>query len=72
MTLDNTLIVDVDTPGGPGILEKVYLTELGLVMAKVFFPKKEHWINYPLTDITNKNITIKPEDVRKRRRERVK
>jgi hypothetical protein len=66
MTLD-TLIVDVETPGGPGILEKVYLTELGLIMAKVFFPNKEHWINYQLKDIQNKNLNFNPETIRKRR-----
>ena len=45
--------MDVDTPDGAGVLEMIYLTELGLVMGKVFFPKKGVWINYHLSDVDN-------------------
>ena len=55
MKLENTLTFDVDTPGGTGILQNVYITELGLVMAKVFFPKREVWINYRLSEVNNSN-----------------
>jgi hypothetical protein len=43
----------VDTPDGSGVLEKIYLTELGLVMGKVFFPRRNVWINYTLSSIDN-------------------
>jgi hypothetical protein len=51
--LTNTICFDVDTPDGAGVLEKVYLTELGLVMGKVFFPSKGVWVNYQLTNLEN-------------------
>lgn len=51
--MKNTICVDVDTPDGAGVLEMIYLTELGLVMGKVFFPKKGVWINYHLSDVDN-------------------
>jgi hypothetical protein len=41
----------VDTPDGAGVLEKIYLTELGFVMGKVFFPKRGIWINYQLGNL---------------------
>jgi len=52
-TLKNTICFDVDTPNGAGVLEKVYLTELGLVMGKVFFPSNGVWVNYQLSNLEN-------------------
>jgi hypothetical protein len=43
----------VDTPDGAGVLEKIYLTELGHVMGKVYFPSKKVWVNYQLASIDN-------------------
>ena len=73
MTLDNTICLDVDTPRGSGVLEKVYLTELGLVMGKVFFSKEGIYINYQMSDIKNHmNLNFKPGLLSlKRRRKQV-
>ena len=49
--MTNTISFEVDTPDGAGVLEKIYLTELGFVMGKVFFPKRGIWINYPLGNL---------------------
>lgn len=51
--MKNKLTFEVDTPCGTGILENVYITELGLIMAKVFFPIKEIWINYPFNEVSS-------------------
>lgn len=45
----------MDTPEGSGILQKVYLTELGFIMGKVFFPKTGIFINYKLAELENNN-----------------
>jgi hypothetical protein len=73
MTLDNTICLDVETPHGNGVLEKVYLTELGLVMGKVFFSKEGIYINYQMSDIKNQmNLNFKPGTLSfKRRRKHV-
>lgn len=42
---------EVETPIGVGILEKIYITELGLVMGKIFYPKRKVWINYQLSNL---------------------
>ena len=49
--MTNTISFEVDTPDGAGVLEKIYLTELGFVMGKVFFPKRGVWINYQLGNL---------------------
>jgi len=32
-------------------LSKIYVTELGYVMAKIYYPKKRVWINYKIGEI---------------------
>ena len=32
-------------------LSKIYVTELGYVMAKIYYPKKRIWINYKISEI---------------------
>jgi hypothetical protein len=43
----------VETPEGTGILQNIYVTELGYVMGKVYFPSKGLWINYTLSNIND-------------------
>jgi hypothetical protein len=49
--LKTTYYSEVDTPDGAGVLSKIYISDLGLVMGKVFIPKKNVWINYQLTKL---------------------
>jgi len=51
--LKTTYYSEVDTPDGAGILSKIYISDLGLIMGKVFFPKKKVSINYQLTKLEN-------------------
>ena len=70
MTLDNTICLDVETAHGTGVLQRVYLTELGLLMGKVFFPNEGIFINYLLSDIDkNHNLKFNPSSLVKRRQE---
>lgn len=32
-------------------MSKIYVTELGYVMAKIYYPKKRIWINYKIGEI---------------------
>lgn len=48
--------IELDTPDGRGILGHdnapiLYVTDLGIVMLKVWITGKERWINYRLSDI---------------------
>jgi hypothetical protein len=41
-------------------LSKIYVTELGYVMAKIYYPKKRVWINYKIgsVDDLSENIDV--------------
>jgi len=41
----------VETPSGVGTLDRIYVTELGHLMAKIYFPSKKCWVNYKLCDL---------------------
>lgn len=41
----------VETPAGPGKIEGFYVTELGYLMAKVYFPERKCWVNYKVGDL---------------------
>ena len=43
----------MDTPNGKATLSDVYVTELGYIMAKLYFPKRGVWINYKIGEIKN-------------------
>lgn len=43
--------MEVDTPKGKATLVNVYVTELGYLMAKVYYPKEKFWTNYKIGDI---------------------
>jgi hypothetical protein len=53
--------MEVETPYGKATLETLYLTELGHVMAKVYYPEKQTWMRYKLDEIENllQNVNVK-------------
>lgn len=59
--MEQKVEVEVDTPEGKATLEKIYISELGYVMAKVYYPEKKSWMRYRLDDIDNllQNINFK-------------
>jgi hypothetical protein len=42
---------EVDTPDGEATLSSVYVTELGHIMAKIYYPKRGVWINHKIGDL---------------------
>lgn len=50
--MKDTICIDVDTPNGKATLVKVYLTELGILMAKIYFPKEKVWVNYRTSEVS--------------------
>lgn len=49
--LKKLLNSEVDTPDGEATLSDVYVTELGYVMAKIYYPKKQCWVNHRIGDL---------------------
>jgi hypothetical protein len=51
----------VITPKGEGILEKVFVSDLGYLMIKVYFPKEKIYSTWNIgqfNDLPNKDIKI--------------
>lgn len=68
--MENTFCFDVDTPRGIGILQMVYETELGILMGKVFYPNEKIFINYQMSDLSEKmNLSYNPSKIGKQRRQ---
>ena len=44
---------EIDTPDGVGILEQIYITELGHVMVRIYYRKKGVWINIKISSLEN-------------------
>ena len=44
---------EVDTPDGKATLKEIYVTELGYIMAKVYYPKKVIFINHRIGSLKN-------------------
>jgi hypothetical protein len=44
--LKNIVNSEVDTPDGKAKLKEIYVTELGYIMAKLYYPKKRVFMNY--------------------------
>ena len=44
---------EVDTPDGKATLKEIYVTELGYIMAKVYYPKKGIFINHRIGSLRN-------------------
>lgn len=53
----------IETPDGEGILEQLYFTELGHVMAKIYNKKTKTWVNRKIGNLQSllneSNIEIK-------------
>lgn len=70
----DSLQMRINTKNGERILEKIYFTELGHLMAKIYDPKSKTWQNQRIGNIETllneeniqiKNfITLKPSAVR--------
>jgi hypothetical protein len=43
----------VDTPDGKATLKEIYVTELGYIMAKVYYPKRGVFINHKIGSLKN-------------------
>jgi hypothetical protein len=51
--LKDLIQTEIDTPDGVGLLEQIYITELGHVMARIYYRKKGIWINRKITSLDN-------------------
>jgi len=51
--LKDLIQTEIDTPEGVGILEQIYITELGHVMARIYYRKKGVWINIKISSLDN-------------------
>ena len=43
----------LNTPIGEGLLENVYVSELGYVMVKVYYPIEKRWVTYNINRVEN-------------------
>lgn len=48
----------VDTPKGKATLTEVYITELGHLMARIYYPKDMTWTNYRIGSIEELARTV--------------
>jgi hypothetical protein len=51
--LKNIVNSEVDTPDGKATLKEIYVTELGYIMAKIYYPSKKAFINHRIGSIKN-------------------
>ncbi len=51
--MKNIVNSEVDTPDGKATLKEIYVTELGYIMAKLFFKKKGAYVNYKIGEISS-------------------
>lgn len=49
--MKNIVNSEVDTPDGKATLKEIYVTELGYVMAKLFYKKKKVFVNHKIGDL---------------------
>ena len=53
----------IETKDGEGILQQIYFTELGHLMAKIYNPKTKTWVNKRIGNMENilieNNIELK-------------
>ena len=49
--MKNIVNSEVDTPDGKATLKEIYVTELGYIMAKIYYPKKRISINYKIGNV---------------------
>lgn len=51
--MKNIVNSEVDTPDGKATLKEIYVTELGYIMAKVYYPKRGVFINHKIGSLKN-------------------
>jgi hypothetical protein len=51
--LKNIVNSEVDTPDGKATLKEIYVTELGYIMVKVYYPKRGVFINHKIGSLKN-------------------
>lgn len=60
--MTNIVNSEVDTPDGKATLKELYVTELGYIMAKIYYPLKGVFINYRIGLVnqllSEKNISL--------------
>lgn len=60
--MKNIVNSEVDTPDGKATLKEIYVTELGYIMAKIYYPSKGVFINHMMGSVSGllgeKNINL--------------
>ena len=51
--MKNIVNSELDTPDGKATLKEIYVTELGYIMAKVYYPKRGVFINHKIGSLKN-------------------
>jgi hypothetical protein len=51
--LKNIVNSEVDTPDSKATLKEIYVTELGYIMTKVYYPKRGVFINHKIGSLKN-------------------
>ncbi len=51
--MKNIVNSEVDTPDGKATLKEIYVTELGYIMAKVYYPKRGVFVNHKIGSLKN-------------------
>jgi len=51
--LKELIQTEIDTPEGVGLLEQIYITELGHIMIRIYYKKRGIWINKRITSLEN-------------------
>ncbi len=51
--MKNIVNSEVETPDGKATLKEIYVTELGYIMAKVYYPKRGVFINHKIGSLKN-------------------
>jgi hypothetical protein len=59
--------IEIETPNGKAILEKIWISDLNYIMMKLYFPDRKVWVNYNLGEKTPDNFLQKKfeEKIRK-------
>ena len=60
---------EVDTPTGKATLSEIYVTELGFIMAKIYYPSTKAWVNHKIGELNellkDLNVSTKSGIMRK-------
>lgn len=51
--MKNIVNSEVDTPEGKATLKEIYVTELGYIMAKIYYPKRGVFVNHRIGSLKN-------------------